>query len=187
MPRRVLIADDNERIRHLVQSQIEALEDVEICATVANGIQAVEAAILFRPDLLILDVLMPDLNGIQVASVLKKNLPDAKIILFTLLSDTLSPQTIASLAARLVSKADGLLALRFAVQELLDSKAQQDYANFFNGDKTAENRPPRSGYYLGYLALKQLGTTRSLRELAHLNQQQARPALESALAALAHC
>ena len=73
------------------------------------------------------------------------------------------------------------------VGKRLDSTVQQDYAEFFFGNSSFENLPPRAGYYIGYLALKQLGKTRSLRDLAHLNQQQARPALDSALAGLAAC
>ena len=104
---------------------------VEVCATVANGIEAIEAAIALRPDVLILDVLMPELNGIQVASALKKSLPSAKIILFTVLSDAISSQLITGLGVSLVSKVDGLAglgvlrALGRAVQDLLDAQGSR--------------------------------------------------------------
>jgi uncharacterized protein YjaZ len=58
---------------------------------------------------------------------------------------------------------------------------QQDYAAFFFGNSGFEGLPTRSGYYVGYLALKQAGKTHSLNTLAHFNQAQARAALESAL------
>lgn len=74
-----------------------------------------------------------------------------------------------------------------AVRARLDSTAHQDYGSFFFGNSSFEDLPPRAGYYIGYLALKQLGKTHSLRDLAHLNQRQARAALESALAGLAEC
>ena len=123
MPRRVLIADDNEIIRKLVQSHIEELAGVEVCAAVGNGTEAVEAAIALRPHVLILDLAMPQLGGIQVAGALKKKLPRAKIILFTILSDAISPQMVTALGAKLVSKTDGLRALRRAVQEVLETRA----------------------------------------------------------------
>ena len=74
-----------------------------------------------------------------------------------------------------------------AVRARLDSTTQRDYASFFFGNARFEDLPPRAGYYIGYLALKQLGKTRSPRDLAHLSQQEARPALASALAGLAEC
>lgn len=125
MPRRVLIADDNETIRVLVRSQIEQIPGFEICAAVANGIEALEAAIALRPDVLILDVLMPRLNGIEAARVLKKSLPAAKLILFTLHADAMSPQITAALGATLVSKTDGLRSLRLALQDILDTRARE--------------------------------------------------------------
>ena len=57
------------------------------------------------------------------------------------------------------------------------------YAAFFYGNSSFENPPLRSGYYRGYLALKQAGKSHSLGKLAHLNHAEARAVLESALAA----
>jgi uncharacterized protein YjaZ len=74
-----------------------------------------------------------------------------------------------------------------AIRARLDSTVQQDYAAFFFGNSSFEDLPPRAGYYIGYLALKQLGSSHSLSALAHLNQQQARSALEASLAGLAAC
>jgi len=74
-----------------------------------------------------------------------------------------------------------------AIRARLDSTAQQDYASFFIGSSSFEDLPPRSGYYIGYLALKQAGKTQSPSALAHLDQSQARAALESALSDIATC
>jgi hypothetical protein len=74
-----------------------------------------------------------------------------------------------------------------AIRVRLDSTALEEYASFFYGNSSFEDLPPRSGYYIGYLAAKQAGETHSLSELAHFNQPQARAVLESALAALATC
>lgn len=126
MPRRILIADDNETIRRTLQSQIERVPGVEVCGMASNGIEAVEAAIALRPDVLIVDVLMPNLNGIQVAGVLKKDLPDTQVILFTLYSDLVSPQILNALGARLVSKTDGLRSLRRALREIFDIRTRHE-------------------------------------------------------------
>lgn len=125
MPRRILIADDNDTIRRTLRSEVEQLAGVEVCAAVANGIEAVNAAISLRPDVLILDLLMPDLNGIQVAGVLKRSLPFANVILFTLYSDAVSAQMVTALGATLVSKAEGLPMLSRALTGLLSARAQE--------------------------------------------------------------
>ncbi|HEV2467810.1 MAG TPA: response regulator [Candidatus Sulfotelmatobacter sp.] len=125
MPRRVLIADDNDTIRRTLCSEIAQVAGIEVCATVSNGIEAVEAAVSLRPDVLIVDLLMPGLTGIQVAGILKRNLPAAKIILFTLYSDVITPQMVLALGATLISKADGLPALARALKEALDSRTRE--------------------------------------------------------------
>jgi CheY-like chemotaxis protein len=125
MSKRVLIADDNETIRRLVRPEVQELAGFEVCATVANGIEAVEAAIALRPDVLIPDLLMPSLNGIHIAGVLKKTLPDAKIILFSLYLDAIGRKLITALGARVVSKTHGLRGLRRALQEIAGLKARE--------------------------------------------------------------
>ena len=74
-----------------------------------------------------------------------------------------------------------------AIRARLDSTSQTDYADFFLGSSSFEDLPPRSGYYLGYLALRQLGNRQPPRDLARLDQTAARSALEAALAGLAAC
>jgi hypothetical protein len=82
---------------------------------------------------------------------------------------------------------DNLARAVCAVRARLDSKRRQDYSAFFVGSARFGDLPPRSGYYIGYLAAKQAAKNHSLNELAHLDQKQARSALESALAGLATC
>ncbi len=63
MTKRVLIADDNELMRRTIRSFLEDRGDIEICAQTVNGVETVKAAMALRPDLLILDVVMPGLAG----------------------------------------------------------------------------------------------------------------------------
>ena len=74
-----------------------------------------------------------------------------------------------------------------AIRARLDSTSQQDHAAFFSGNSHFDDLPPRAGYYLGYLALRQAGKSHSLSSLAHFNQQGARSALDDALNELATC
>ena len=81
--RRVLVVDDNAAVRTLVR-QLFALEpDFEIAGEAENGREAVEKAANLKPELVILDLAMPVMNGLDAAPELRKILPEIKIILFT--------------------------------------------------------------------------------------------------------
>jgi PAS domain S-box-containing protein len=120
MTKRVLIADDNEFLRRAIRSVLEQQLGLEICAQTAAGLETLHAAIALRPDLLILDLRMPELNGAEVAGLLKKNLPDSKIIFFTMYDEALRPGLANMLGAnKVVSKAEGLSVLAREVRRLL--------------------------------------------------------------------
>lgn len=75
-----------------------------------------------------------------------------------------------------------------AVRARLQSEDKNDYAPLFRGDKRLNDTlPARFGYYVGYLAAREAGRTRSLQQLAHLSVEEAEPVVASALAALASC
>ena len=79
----VLIVDDHETIRRTLRLRFEALFDFFVCGEAVNGVDAVEKAQLFAPDLVILDFAMPDMNGLEAATALKFMLPAAKLYLLT--------------------------------------------------------------------------------------------------------
>ena len=83
MTKRVLIADDNPLVRKMLCRIFELEEDYDICAVGENGQEAIDLALKHRPDLIILDMSMPVLNGIEAAHELKKIMPKIPIILFT--------------------------------------------------------------------------------------------------------
>jgi DNA-binding NarL/FixJ family response regulator len=119
VPTRVLIADDSEVIRGLLRTFLEKKWNVEVCAEAGDGQQTVDAAMALSPDLLILDVVMPKLNGIQVASVVKKNLPNTKTIVFTMYGDYVKNVALAAGVSVIVSKPDGICTLLDAVEALI--------------------------------------------------------------------
>ena len=85
----ILIADDNSNIRLLLRTFIENQTPFKVCAEASSGVEAIDKALEFLPDVALLDLAMPDLNGIEVASVLKRAVPDIKLILFTMKVDGL--------------------------------------------------------------------------------------------------
>jgi DNA-binding NarL/FixJ family response regulator len=79
----VLLVDDHEAIRRTLRLRFEALPDFVVCGEAVNGVDAVERAQQFTPDVVILDFAMPDMNGLEAATALKFMLPAAKLYLLT--------------------------------------------------------------------------------------------------------
>jgi DNA-binding NarL/FixJ family response regulator len=123
--KRILIADDGEEVRQVVRAIFEARTAYEICGEAANGLQAVEKTLELKPDLVLLDVAMPMLNGVEVASVLARHMPDLPIVLYTMYNELLGLSLASAVGARaVVSKAEGMSKLLECVQNLLEPKAE---------------------------------------------------------------
>jgi DNA-binding NarL/FixJ family response regulator len=107
MARTVLVADDNPTIRKMLCQMFEREDDYDLCAEAQNGKQAIELALQCRPDLIILDLSMPVMNGLDAARELKRLMPQIPIILFTQHSDLSTRLGITNLNIdRIVSKSD---------------------------------------------------------------------------------
>ena len=119
-PKRILVADDNEVVRAVVRVLIETRTGLEICGEAVNGLDAVQQAKDLQPDLVLLDYRMPRLNGVEAASIIKKELPQVRIVLFTLYEQSISKATIAAAHIDMVlSKPDGVDSLLESIQALM--------------------------------------------------------------------
>ena len=121
MPKHLLIADDNVSVRRLVKDVLKRALDVVRFVDAGSGREAIERAHEAKPDLIILDVSMPDLDGFQAAKVLKNEMPDVPIVLFTMhdLGDY-DPKTFGVDAV--VQKLDGFMKLSQCVTSLLSAQ-----------------------------------------------------------------
>jgi len=90
MVKSVLIADDHDMIRKALCELFASQKDFEVCAEAENGKEAVEMAEIFRPDLILLDLSMPVMNGIEAACELKRTMPMVPIIVFSEYGDVFS-------------------------------------------------------------------------------------------------
>jgi two-component system, NarL family, response regulator LiaR len=77
---RVLIADDQEFIRRGVRAVLSEKRDIEVCAEAVDGRDALAKSLEFRPDVVIMDIIMPRMDGIEATWLLRKALPQTKIL-----------------------------------------------------------------------------------------------------------
>ncbi len=82
-PLRVLIADDHEMVRRGLSLVLETEEDLCVVGEASTGRQAVEAVLQQRPDVLVLDLRMPDTDGIAVLKAVKRQAPSTRVVLLT--------------------------------------------------------------------------------------------------------
>ncbi|MFC3079971.1 response regulator [Phenylobacterium terrae] len=84
---RVLIADDHEIVRKGVREVIEAHPGWEVCGEASDGQEALDMALREKPNVIVLDVSLPTLNGVALTRRLKRELPTANVLLFTMHDD----------------------------------------------------------------------------------------------------
>ena len=123
MPKSILIADDHETTRSLIRSFMESKDGFKVCGEAVDGVDAIEKAKELKPDLIILDLAMPRMNGAAAASVLKRTMPNVRIILFTMYDEVMGKALAAAVRVDLVlAKPNGLHNMVAHVQDLLISE-----------------------------------------------------------------
>jgi DNA-binding NarL/FixJ family response regulator len=81
---KILIADDHELIRRGVRDVVESHAGWEVCCEASDGHEALELAIQHRPDIVVLDVSLPRMNGLGVTRRLRQELPNISVLLYTM-------------------------------------------------------------------------------------------------------
>jgi len=131
---RVLVADDHEVMRLGIRNLLELQPGWSICAEANNGQEAVEKTLQFRPDVIIMDISMPVMNGLEAASQITRQHPQIPVILFSLhLSDDLYRHFNTDGIRGAVAKGDAARDLVLAVQTVLSG------GTFFPGKKSGSN------------------------------------------------
>jgi CheY-like chemotaxis protein len=115
----VLIADDSASLRMSVRFLLQGRHSELRVREAVDGMDAVEKAKKSRPDLILLDLAMPRLNGAEAAAVLKNAMPETPVILFTLNTDLYADAVFAALGVDFISKVDGIPKLLERVDALL--------------------------------------------------------------------
>lgn len=87
MPR-IIVVDDHAVIRRGVQGILQAFPEWELCGEAENGQEAINLAESVKPEIIIMDVSMPGLNGLEATRIIHSILPDTKVLLLTLHSSS---------------------------------------------------------------------------------------------------
>jgi DNA-binding NarL/FixJ family response regulator len=122
MFKKLLIVDDDPTIRLVIRAFVEA-DGYKVCGEAADGLEAIERAAELKPDLILLDLAMPRLNGAEAASILKRAMPKVPIVLFTMYVENLNGKLASTVGVNLVlSKTEGLSKLGDHLKALLSPK-----------------------------------------------------------------
>ena len=83
-PIRVVIVDDHQVVLEGFMARLELEPDIEVIATASNGIEAIEVVKATMPDVILMDVSMPIMNGIDATHLIKEEVPTAKVLMLTM-------------------------------------------------------------------------------------------------------
>jgi DNA-binding NarL/FixJ family response regulator len=105
VPKRVLIVDDHLAMRRAVTRVLESQSNLVVCGEAENGQRAIEEAERLKPDLIVLDLSMPIMNGLEAARILRGMMPNIPILMYTsFASSNLSEAALAAGVSRVSTK-----------------------------------------------------------------------------------
>ncbi len=116
---RILIADDNPQVRTALRLCIRLHESWQVCGEAENGQDALELAKHLKPDVVLLDYAMPNMNGLEAARLISLSVPQSVLILFTMFASTQLSALAQEAGVREVISKDvgGINALVQAIQK----------------------------------------------------------------------
>ena len=114
---RVVLADDHTLVRSGLRALLEGLEGVEIVAEAADGRDAVRLAVQHRPDVVVMDIAMPELNGLEAAEQITKECPEVRVLILSMHADeAYVAAALAAGAAGYVMKSGGAAELELGLR-----------------------------------------------------------------------
>jgi DNA-binding NarL/FixJ family response regulator len=141
---RILVADDHAVVRHGLRALLESQHGIEICGEVSNGREAVEFVKKSRPDLVVLDFAMPDMDGLKVTRAIREVSPETEVLVFTIhYSEELAHAVFTAGALGYVLKSE-------ADSELLAALDHMRHHQPFFTNKLAAAMSQNSIHHLGH-------------------------------------
>jgi len=142
---RVVIADDTADLRAMVRAMLETLTNVEVVAEATNGLEAVQACISLQPDLLLLDLSMPVMNGMEALVQVRTCAPGTKVVVLSgYARDQAAVDALSRGAAAYVEKGGSGRRLVTLIEDLFPGRVQVAGATAVPEASAAEPRPPAS-------------------------------------------
>jgi DNA-binding NarL/FixJ family response regulator len=126
----ILIEDDNSAFRGAVRAYLTQ-QNFKVCGEAVDGANALEKATELAPALITLDLRMPNMNGVEAASVLKGRMPDVRIVLLTMYDEVVGYKSLMSAIGvdAAIAKTDCFNSLAECVRGLLSSPAPRSARN----------------------------------------------------------
>lgn len=116
---RILIADDHPYMRRAVKALLESKDGWVVCGEAADGIEAIEKTERLQPDVIVMDMLMPNLNGLEATRKIHRDFPESRVLILTLHDVPELTRLVQSAGAQgLVLKSDSNHHLISAVEHL---------------------------------------------------------------------
>src|SRR6202035_1705742 len=120
---KILVADDHEVMRTGVRALIEQEREWQVCGIATNGQEAVEAARKLKPDVVILDMTMPELDGLEALRQIKRSSPNTEVVIFSAHhSEEVIEQLFDAGAKSYIQKSDAGRHLVTAIKSLAEHK-----------------------------------------------------------------
>lgn len=123
MRRRILIADDHEVMRKGLKSLLAARTDWQVCGEASSGLEAIEKSLRLDPDVVLMDVSMPEMDGLEAVRGILKSRPDQKIVIYTMHeSDIFTCAAMKAGAQAAIAKSDGAEKIFHAIDTVLQGQ-----------------------------------------------------------------
>ncbi|HTZ74723.1 MAG TPA: response regulator transcription factor [Candidatus Aquilonibacter sp.] len=146
---RILVADDHAVVRRGLRALLDAQMGLEVCAEASNGAETLEFVAKMRPDMVVLDLTMPEMNGLDVIRSIKQVSPSTAVLVLTMhFSEELAREVLRAGALAYVLKSDADSELLAAIdhvrhnQHFFTGALAATMANTFVNGPSAEEVPP---------------------------------------------
>jgi len=113
---RVLLVDDHERMRQALRQLLESYDDLEVIGEAPDGEEAILRVASCQPDIILMDINMPKMNGIEATAIINKSWSDTAIIGLCLIDDTYAVEAFLKAGALAVVSKDRLDELYSTIQ-----------------------------------------------------------------------